>query len=78
MEAIKIACFLSLVLFWLVQKAVAILLTLLYLNIKGMYVGPTPPAFISTNVFNILKEKFDLKLITSPAEDLKTLLEKSK
>lgn len=38
---------LTLVLSWFEQKAVAILLSLLYLNIKGIYIGPTPPAFIS-------------------------------
>jgi len=65
---------LSFVLSWFEQKAVAILLTLLYLNIKGMYIGPTPPAFISANVFGVLKDKFDLKLIGKPKEDLKEML----
>ena len=67
---------LTLVLSWFEQKAVAILLTLLYLNIKGIYIGPTPPAFISKNVFSILQEKFDLRLISSPEEDLKKILKK--
>jgi len=67
---------LTLVLSWFEQKAVAILLTLLYLNIKGIHIGPTPPAFISKNVFEVLKEKFDLKLITTPEEDLKRILKK--
>ncbi|HTZ10924.1 MAG TPA: hydroxylamine reductase [Candidatus Margulisiibacteriota bacterium] len=67
---------LTLVLSWFEQKAVAILLTLLYLNIKGIYVGPTPPAFLSQNVFNLLKEKYGLKLIGSPQEDLKNILSK--
>jgi len=49
---------------------------LLYLNIKGMYIGPTPPAFLSKNVFNLLREKFDLKLITNPKDDLETILKK--
>jgi len=65
---------LTLVLSWFEQKAVAILLTLLYLNVKGMYIGPTPPAFISKNVFGVLQEKFDLRIITVPEEDLKTIL----
>jgi hydroxylamine reductase len=65
---------LTLVLSWFEQKAVAILLSLLYLNVKGIYVGPTPPAFISSNVFAVLKEKFDLKLISTPKEDLKKIL----
>ena len=67
---------LTLVLSWFEQKAVAILLSLLYLNIKGIYIGPTPPAFISKNVFSVLQEKFDLKLISSPSEDLKQILGK--
>ena len=65
---------LTLVLSWFEQKAVAILLTLLYLNIKGIYIGPTPPAFLSKNVFNILAAKYDLKLIGEPEEDLKLIL----
>ncbi len=67
---------LTLVLSWFEQKAVAILLTLLYLNIKGIHIGPTPPAFISKNVFEVLKEKFDLRLIGTPEEDLKRILKK--
>jgi hydroxylamine reductase len=69
---------LTLVLSWFEQKAVAILLTLLYLNIKGIYIGPTPPAFISKNVFSLLQEKFDLRLISTPDEDLKQILKKLK
>ena len=61
---------------WYEQKAVAILLSLLYLGIKGMYIGPTPPAFISRNVFSILQEKFDLRLIGDPKKDLETILKK--
>jgi len=67
---------LTLVLSWFEQKAVAILLSLLYLNIKGIYVGPTPPAFISKNVFGVLQEKFDLRLISTPKEDLSKILKK--
>ncbi len=67
---------LTLVLSWFEQKAVAILLSLLYLGIKGIYIGPTPPAFISKNVFGVLQEKFDLKLIGTPDDDLKKILKK--
>jgi hydroxylamine reductase len=66
---------LSLVLSWFEQKAVAILLTLLHLGIKGIRIGPTPPAFISANVFKILKDTFDLKLISTPESDLKEILD---
>ena len=65
---------LTLVLSWFEQKAVAILLTLLYLNIKGIYIGPTAPAFLSKNVFSMLAEKYDLKLIGDPEGDLKKIL----
>jgi len=53
---------LSLVISWFEQKAVAVLLTLLHLGVKGIRLGPNPPAFISPNVFRILQEKYDLQL----------------
>ncbi len=67
---------LSMVLSWFEQKAVAILLTLLALGVKGIRVGPTPPAFISPNVFKALQDKFDLKLITTAEKDLGDILKK--
>ncbi|MFA5147452.1 MAG: hydroxylamine reductase [Candidatus Omnitrophota bacterium] len=67
---------LSLVLSWFEQKAVAILLTLLALDIKGIRIGPTPPAFITPNVFKVLQDKFDLKLVTTPDADLKDIFKK--
>ena len=62
---------LTLVVSWFEQKAVAVLLTLLALGVKGITIGPKPPAFISPNVFKILQEKYDLRL-TGPSakEDL--------
>jgi hydroxylamine reductase len=65
---------LSMVLSWYEQKAVAILLTLLSLGIKGIRLGPTLPAFITPNVLNVLVENFDIKPITTPDEDLKAIL----
>ncbi|MFV1952108.1 MAG: hydroxylamine reductase [Nitrospinota bacterium] len=65
---------LSLVISWFEQKAVAILLSLLHLGIKGIRIGPRPPAFISEGVFKILQDTFDLKLIGDPREDLKAIL----
>jgi hydroxylamine reductase len=53
---------LTLVVSWFEQKAVAVLLTLLSLGVKGIRIGPNPPAFVSPNVFKILQEKFDLRL----------------
>ena len=65
---------LSMVLSWYEQKAVAILLTLLSLGIKGIRLGPTLPAFITPNVLNVLVENFDIKPITTPDADLKAIL----
>lgn len=61
---------LEIVLSWFEQKAVAVLLTLLALDVKGIRVGPVPPAFITPNVFKILQDTFDLKLTEEqpPAE----------
>jgi hydroxylamine reductase len=61
---------LEIVLSWFEQKAVAVLLTLFALDVKGIRLGPVAPAFVSPNVFKILQERFDLKLIESepPAE----------
>jgi hydroxylamine reductase len=61
---------LEIVLSWFEQKAVAVLLSLLALDVKGIRLGPVAPAFVSPNVFAILQEKYDLKLIESqpPAE----------
>ena len=65
---------LSLVLSWYEQKAVAILLTLLYLGIKNIRLGPSLPAFLSPPVLNTLVKTFDIKLITTPEADLKAIL----
>lgn len=65
---------LTLVLSWYEQKAVCILLTLLALGIKNIYLGPTLPAFISSNVLSVLVEKFGIKPISTPEEDLKAIL----
>lgn len=54
---------LTLVISWFEQKAVAVLLTLLYLGVRGVRIGPKLPAFITPNVLRILMEKFDLKPI---------------
>ena len=65
---------LTLVLSWYEQKAVCILLTLLSLGIKNIHLGPSLPAFISPNVLNVLVEKFGIKPISTPEEDMKTIL----
>lgn len=62
---------LTLVISWFEQKAVAVLLTLLHLGVKGITIGPNPPGFITPNVFQILQDKFDLRLTgKDPAQDL--------
>jgi hydroxylamine reductase len=65
---------LSLVLSWYEQKAVAILLTLLYLGIKNIRLGPTLPAFVSPGALEVLVEKFNIMPITTAKEDLKAIL----
>jgi hydroxylamine reductase len=65
---------LSLVLSWFEQKAVAILLTLLYLGIRDIRIGPSLPAFVSPNVLKVLADKYGLKPITTPDADLKAML----
>lgn len=65
---------LSIILSWFEQKAVAILLSLLYLDIKGIRLGPTLPAWITPNVLKVLQDRFDLKPITTPDADLKAIL----
>jgi hydroxylamine reductase len=59
---------LTLVLSWFEQKAVAVLLTLLALGVRGIAIGPNPPAFVSPNVLGILQDRFDLRLTGSDAQ----------
>lgn len=65
---------LTLVLSWFEQKAIAILLTLLALGVKGIYVGPTLPAFLTPNLVKTLVDMFDLRPISTPEADLKAIL----
>jgi hydroxylamine reductase len=65
---------LLMILSWYEQKAVAILLTLLYLGVKNIHPGPTLPAFISPNVLNYLVENYQITPISTPEEDLKKIL----
>ncbi len=59
---------------WYEQKAVAVLLALLSLGVKGIRLGPTLPAFLSPNVAKVLVEKFDLKPIGEVKEDVEAML----
>ena len=65
---------LSIICSWYEQKAVAILLTLLHLGIKGIRLGPSLPAFVTPNVLDVLVKNFDIKPITTPDQDLKAIL----
>lgn len=65
---------LSMILSWYEQKAVAILLTLLYLGIKNMRLGPSLPAFVTPNVLKVLVDNYGIKPITTPDEDIKAIL----
>lgn len=67
---------LSIILSWYEQKAVADLLALLSLGIKGMYLGPSLPAFLTENVLNYLVETFDIRPISTVEQDLKQCLNK--
>lgn len=59
---------------WYEQKAVAVLLALLYLGVKGMRLGPTLPGFLSPNVAKVLVEKFNLKPIGTVEEDIAAMM----
>lgn len=68
---------LSLIVSWYEQKAVADLLALLSLGIKGIYLGPTLPAFLSPNVLQYLVDTFDLRLISNAQDDIKNCLKQN-
>ncbi|RLC55556.1 MAG: hydroxylamine reductase [Candidatus Cloacimonadota bacterium] len=59
---------------WYEQKAVAVLLALLFLGVKGIRLGPTLPAFLSPNVVKVLVDNFDIKPIGTVEEDIKAMM----
>lgn len=65
---------LSLVLSWYEQKAVCILLSLLFLGIKNIRLGPSLPAFVKPPVLEFLQKAFNIQPITTPEADLKAIL----
>lgn len=65
---------LSFVLSWYEQKAVCILLSLIYLGVKNMRLGPSLPAFVKPAVLDYLSKELGLKPITTPKEDLVAIL----
>jgi len=60
---------------WYEQKAVIVLLALLFLGVKNIHLGPTLPAFLSPNVTNVLVEKFNIAGIGDVDEDLRIFFE---
>ena len=65
---------LSFILSWYEQKAVCILLSLLYLGIKNMRLGPSLPAFVTPAALKVLQDNFNLMTITTPEADLQAIL----
>ena len=60
---------------WYEQKAVIVLLSLLYLGVKNIHLGPTLPAFLSPNVANVLIKNFGIGGITNVEDDIKMFME---
>lgn len=65
---------LTLVVSWMEQKAVAILWSLLALGIRGIYLGPIVPGWINDDMLKILVDKYDIRLISTPDEDIKKMM----
>ncbi len=59
---------------WYEQKAVAVLLALLHLGVKGIRLGPSLPAFVSPTVLNVLVENFDIKPIGTVEDDIAAMM----
>jgi hydroxylamine reductase len=64
------------ILSWYEQKACAILLSLLHLGVRNMRLGPTLPAFVTSNVLKVLVDKFNVMPVTTAEADLKAILGK--
>ncbi|HPZ36433.1 MAG TPA: hydroxylamine reductase, partial [Bacteroidales bacterium] len=56
---------------WYEQKAVIVLLALLYLGVKNIHLGPTLPAFLSPNVAKVLVDNFNIGTISTADDDIK-------
>jgi hydroxylamine reductase len=65
---------LTIALSWFEQKAVAILLGLFSLGVKNIYLGPTPPEFVTPAVLKVLQDNFKLKLAGDAANDMRIML----
>jgi hydroxylamine reductase len=62
---------------WYEQKAVCVLLALLYLGFKGIRLGPTLPAFVSPGVLKVLVEKFDIKPTKDVQQDIDAIIKEA-
>jgi hydroxylamine reductase len=65
---------LTMVISWMEQKAVAILWSLLALGIKGIWLGPIVPGWINDYMLKILVDQYDIRLISTPDEDIKKMM----
>ena len=65
---------LTLVLSWMEQKAVAILWSLLAIGMKGIYLGPILPAWVNDEILKVLRENYEIQLVSNPEEDIKHIL----
>jgi hydroxylamine reductase len=65
---------LTIVCSWMEQKAVAILWSLLALDLKGIYLGPILPGWANDDILKVLVENYDLKAIGDPKEDIKEIM----
>lgn len=59
---------------WYEQKAVIVLLALLYLGVQNIHTGPTLPAFFTPDILKVLQEKFNIGTISTVEEDIKNLI----
>ena len=65
---------LTLVISWMEQKAVAILWSLFALGLRGIYLGPILPGWINEDMLKILVDRYDVRLISTPDEDIKKMM----
>lgn len=65
---------LTLVISWMEQKAVAVLWSLLALGMKGIWLGPIVPGWINDEMLKILVDRYDIRLISTPDEDIKRMM----
>lgn len=63
---------------WYEQKAVIVLLALLYLGVQNIHTGPTLPAFFTPDILKVLKEKFGIGTISTVENDIATLINNEK